>query len=86
MEIKKHGREEQNTQEAVFKKINVREWIEGIKHEIKTIHWTSQEELRTYTQIVVGATFFFGMGVYVIDLVVHGAMNALAWISRAFVG
>lgn len=67
---------------AASVKFKPREWIEGIKQEIKTIHWTSPEELRTYTKVVVGATFFFGMGVYFIDYIIHGALNFLTWMSR----
>lgn len=69
-----------------LKKLGLREWIEGIKQEIKTIHWTSPEELRNYTKIVVGATFFFGMGVYIVDLLIHSVLNFLTWISRALAG
>lgn len=86
MDVKKQGREEQNTQATSLRRPRVREWIEEIKHEVKSIHWTSQEELRVYTQIVVGATFFFGMGVYIVDLMIHGTMNALTWVSRIFIG
>lgn len=78
--------ESRNVSAASVKKFKPREWIEGIKQEIKTIHWTSPEELRTYTKVVVGATFFFGMGVYFVDLLIHGALNFLTWMSRLLVG
>jgi preprotein translocase subunit SecE len=80
------GIESRNVSTASVKKFKPREWIEGIKQEIKTIHWTSPEELRTYTKVVVGATFFFGMGVYFVDLFIHGALNFLTWMSRLLVG
>jgi preprotein translocase subunit SecE len=89
MELKKQDsldRDKKNGQAAAAKKFKAREWIEEIKHEIKTINWTTPEELRVYTQIVVGATFFFGMGVYLVDLVIHGALNILTAISRLLVG
>lgn len=92
MELKKQERKDTHTQETksaielTSNKFKAREWIEDLKHEVQTIHWTSQDELRVYTQIVVGATFFFGMGVYLVDLTVHGALNTLTWISRLLVG
>ncbi len=46
----------------------IQEFMGDIKDELKKISWTSPEELKVYTQIVVGATFFFGMGIYFIDL------------------
>lgn len=77
--------EVRNVPTTSVKKFKPREWIEGIKQEIKTIHWTSPEELKTYTKVVVGATFFFGMGVYFVDFFIHGALNFLTWVSRLVV-
>lgn len=87
MEVKKQQeRAGRSEQEATIKRFKLREWIEEIKHEVKTIHWTSKEELRLYTQIVVGATFFFGMGVYLVDLIINGTLNTLIWMSRLLIG
>lgn len=89
MELKKQDsvdRDKKNGQTAAAKKFRAREWIEEIKHEVKTINWTSPDELRVYTQIVVGATFFFGMGVYLVDLTIHGALSMLTAISRLILG
>lgn len=85
MDIKKQVREERNVETAA-KKFKLRNWIEDIKGEIRTIHWTTQDELRVYTQIVVGATFAFGMGVYLIDLLINGALSLLTWISQLILG
>lgn len=82
MEIKKQEREKREPAAADTKKFSLRAWIEQIKQEIKAVEWTSPEELRVYTQIVVGATFFFGMGVYLVDLTIHGFLHMLSWISR----
>lgn len=60
----------------------IRDGIELLKQEVRLIHWTSPEELRLYTQVVVGATFFFGMGVYGVDVVIHGALQLLSWAVR----
>lgn len=86
MEMKKPERELQNQRSEVLSKFKIREWVEETKHEIRTIHWTSREELRVYTQIVVGATFFFGMGVYVVDLAIHAALHSLSWMAQMLVG
>lgn len=73
-------------QAAALEKFKIRDWIESLKAEIRSIHWTSKEELRVYTKIVVGATFFFGMGVYLTDLLIHGVMNLLSWTASLLVG
>lgn len=87
METKKQDQSTQIAkQNAAVKNFRVRDWLEDLKTEIKTVHWTSKDELKVYTQIVVGATFLFGMGVYLIDLVIHGALSAFTWIARFLVG
>ncbi|MBS0621463.1 MAG: preprotein translocase subunit SecE [Verrucomicrobia bacterium] len=61
-------------------------WISGIKGEFKKITWTSREELRAYTKIVVGATLVIGLGIYVLDLLVQGALSGLGSFVRAIIG
>lgn len=86
MELKKQESFDHEKGQVAVKKFRAREWIEEIKHEIKAISWTTPEELRVYTQVVVGATFFFGLGVYLVDLTIHGALNLLTALSRLLVG
>lgn len=62
------------------------EFVGEIKEEFKKISWTSPEELKVYTQIVVGATFFFGMGIYLLDLSIQGVLNGLALAIRLIGG
>jgi preprotein translocase subunit SecE len=57
---------------------NVYEWLSQIKQEFFKISWTNSEELKVYTQIVVGATFIFGLGIYGIDLGIHAVLNGLS--------
>jgi preprotein translocase subunit SecE len=66
--------------------LKARDFIEGIKTEFKNITWTSKEELRVYTKIVVGATFLFGLSVYFADVVIQSLLNSLTWITRLMVG
>lgn len=87
METKKQEQSAQIAKPSVaIKKVRFRDWLEELKAEIKSVHWTSKEELKVYTQIVVGATFFFGMGVYLVDLAIHGVLNAVTWIARFILG
>lgn len=70
--------------EVAAKKLQVAEFVGEIKAELKRISWTSSEELKTYTKIVVGATFFFGMGIYFMDLIIQAGLwileSALRWV------
>lgn len=87
MEMKKP---QQNTtatpKEALAEQWKPQEFLGEIKDEFKKISWTSQEELKTYTQIVVGATFFLGIGIYGIDLIIHSLLNGLALTIRFITG
>jgi preprotein translocase subunit SecE len=84
MEIKKTQTQTQpvvtsvKDKEAALSAWKPKEFIEEIKDELSKITWTSPEELKAYTQIVVGATFAFGMGIYILDLLIQGVLNGLA--------
>ncbi len=54
-----------------------RGYIREFKEELKKVSWTSKEELFLSTKIVVGSTFVFGFGVYLVDLVVQSSLNGL---------
>lgn len=86
MELKKDGQHLRAVSEGTKKKYRVRDFIEEIKLELKNINWTSREELKTYTQIVVSATFVFGMGVYLVDLAIQASMNLLTWFTHLIFG
>lgn len=61
-------------------------YLSEIKSEFSKITWTSKEELKTYTQLVVGATFVCGLGVYLIDLFIRGCLGTLDMILRWIFG
>jgi preprotein translocase subunit SecE len=62
------------------------EIVSEIKDEFKKITWTNPEELKTYTQIVVAATFVLGIGIYFIDLCIHSLLNTLAYAIKLITG
>ena len=62
------------------------QFVTEVKDEIQKINWTSREELMTYTQIVVVATFLFGMVIYLLDLCIQAALASLHWIVSAIGG
>ena len=61
-------------------------FIGEIKSEFNKISWTSRDELRTYTKIVVGATFAFGLGVYFMDIFIQASLNTLNYALRIISG
>lgn len=72
------------TKEAAVKAGEWRDFLGDIKAEFGKINWTTPEELQTYTKIVVGATFLFGMGIYVMDLVIQLVLGGLEAFMRLF--
>lgn len=71
-----------STHEGVAQKKKVQDAISEVKSEIYKIHWTSRDELITYTKIVVIATGVFGMGIYFSDLLVQSFLNGLGFLIR----
>jgi preprotein translocase subunit SecE len=75
--------------EAAARAINGKKAIEfvgDVKQELKKVDWTSKEELKVYTKIVLASTFLFGMLVYIIDLVVQGVLGGISFLVKAMIG
>jgi len=66
------------------KRFKVTVAIREFKEELKKVSWTTKDELKFFTKIVVGATFILGMGIYVVDLLIKGSLqligNVVHWI------
>lgn len=52
-------------------------FISEVKQEFNRVDWTSKEELKTYTKIVVGSMFFFGLMIYIVDLTLRGTLELI---------
>ena len=57
-----------------------------IKSEFKKVSWTSQEELKVYTNVVVTGTFVFGLSVYFMDMLFQSCIFGLNTILRFIMG
>lgn len=64
----------------------IRDFLADVKTELSKISWTSPEELKTYTKIVIGTTFCFGMGVYITDLTIQFLLGTLESVIRMIGG
>jgi preprotein translocase subunit SecE len=51
--------------------------IREFKDELKKVSWTTKEELKLFTKIVVGTIFTFGLGIYFADLVIKGFLQLI---------
>ena len=86
MEIKKSNHQTTAPVDHAVLNKKSRDFAGEIKQEIKNVTWTSKDELITYTQIVVGATFIMGMGIYFVDLAIQLTLQALTWFTRLIAG
>jgi len=60
--------------------LKVVNFIGDVKQELNKVDWTSKDELKSYTKIVLVSIFVFGMFVYFIDLFIQsflGGINVL---------
>ncbi len=61
-------------------------YIQELKDELKKVSWTSLEELRFSTKMVVLATIFFGLGIYLVDFVIKGSLDSIRAILHFIFG
>lgn len=62
------------------------DFVGEVKLELGRITWTSPEELKLYIKAVIGATFVFGLGLYVVDLGIQGVLNGFGVLIRLIFG
>ena len=46
-------------------------FFRGMKEEMKKVSWTTKKELVLSAKIVIGSVFAFGIGIYLVDLVIR---------------
>lgn len=68
------------------KKKKVFSFIQDLKAELRKVSWTTKDELIISTKVAIGATFLFGLGIYLIDLVIKGALDFIALIVHFIFG
>jgi preprotein translocase subunit SecE len=68
------------------KKKGVFNYIQELKEELKKVSWTTKDELKLSTKVVIGATFLFGIGIYLFDLVIKGCLDLIALVVHFIFG
>ena len=61
-------------------------YLREVQNELKKVTWTSKKELLFSTKAVIIATFVFGFAIYIADLAVRGAMEAIGSLVRLIFG
>ncbi len=52
-------------------------FIKDMKEELRKVTWTTRAELLMCTKIVVWSTIIFGLGIYVMDLLIKNALELI---------
>ena len=60
--------------------------IREFKEELKKVSWTTREELKLFTKIVIATTFIFGLGIYVVDLFIKGTLHLVGRAAHMIFG
>lgn len=67
------------------KKKTVGTFLSEMKEEMKKVSWTTRDELRSCTKIVVSSIFVFGIGIYLADILIRvfldGIKTIVSWIG-----
>jgi preprotein translocase subunit SecE len=61
-------------------------YIQELKDELKKVSWTTQEELRFSTKMVVLTTIFFGLGIYLVDFFIKGSLDSIRTVLHFIFG
>lgn len=61
-------------------------FIQELKSELSKVNWTTKEELKFSTKVVICAIFLFGLGIYLVDLIVKSGLDLIALIVRFIFG
>jgi preprotein translocase subunit SecE len=73
-------------QQASNKKKSASSFVQELKEELKKVSWTTKQELRLSIKVVIGATFLFGLGIYLFDLAIKGALDFIALVVHFIFG
>ncbi len=63
-----------------------RSYLKEVQQELKKVSWTSKEELKFSTKVVIGSVFSFGIAIYLVDIAVKGALDTLSYLVRMIGG
>jgi preprotein translocase subunit SecE len=60
-------------------------FVGDVKQELKKVEWTSKEEIKSYTKIVLASTIVSGMFIYFADLLIQGFFGLINLIIKFFI-
>ncbi len=77
---------EPKTKKNVKKTKGLLNFISELKEELKKVTWTTRSELLSSTKIVILSIFGFGIGIYLVDLLIKGVLESVKRIAYFIFG
>ena len=77
---------ETGNQGKVAKRKSLFGYVQELKDEMHKVSWTTKEELKLSTKVVIWSTFLFGFAVYIVDLCMKGALALIKTIVHFIFG
>jgi len=68
------------------KEKNRTSYFREVQKEIKKISWVSKKDLFMLTKVVLGATLICGFGIYLADITLQNALQAIYKIAHLVIG
>ena len=60
------------------------QFFSDFKNELKKVSWSTKEELKLCTKIVVGSIFFLGIGIYLVDIFIRSFLLSIEFLLNLF--
>lgn len=68
---------ESKTKKQLKKPKDPLSFISELKEELKKVSWTTKSELIAATKVVIVSMFGFGIGIYLVDLLIKGVLEGV---------
>jgi len=61
-------------------------FLRQVQQELKKVTWTTKEELKTCTKIVIISTFVLSLGIFAADVIIQGALQVVSSVAKVLGG
>lgn len=71
------------TKDKKQKKVGFRDYLNGVKIEMKKVVWPTKKEATSYTAVVIATCAIFALGFWLIDTGILAALRAILGLTLA---
>ncbi len=63
-------------------KTKKKNYLVEVQKELKKVNWTSREDLKVATKVVLVSVVSFGLAIYGVDLIIRSGLDTISWVVR----